>query len=174
MSPGILLSKCHYVDINIEFRFDDKYITKHAEYDVEEDEYEEEVSYSDNEIEVYDGYQTQYGRRVHRRLKPTGKKIRRVLTPALLQVPSISMTFQPTEHHESNVVTPFWQKIYLCPEDREELVANLISKHKLHSEQTDNIIQTLLPIICFVENSIRYSCNMCNLSYSFPVGVGGV
>ena len=96
--PGILLSKRQYMDITIKFKYDEKYIAENAEYDMEEDEYKEEMSYSDNEIEVYDGYQTRYGRRVHRRLKPTGKKIRRVLTRASLTVPSISMMFRPTHH----------------------------------------------------------------------------
>lgn len=92
--------------INIKFTFDEKYVQERTEHDAGIDE----ISYSDEDIEVFDGEKIIFARKVHRTPKATGS--------AKIVVPSVLLEFRPYKFHNiKKLKTPIWQKIYILPNE---------------------------------------------------------
>jgi hypothetical protein len=86
------MSYFYYTDIH--FRYDTHYIESNEIYEMME-EYKEEEQLSDNETEYFDGHNYFSGRRVNRKVVPTGTK-KKIIEEAKVIMPELQFTiFRP-------------------------------------------------------------------------------
>jgi hypothetical protein len=128
---GILLSRLPYHNVDIHFEFNPQYIRDNSTY-VEVDEYVEEIIESDELVEfrnpetneIYSGY------KIERVRKPTGKKVKELVSRPYLKFPDIEFELKPKVEELDRIETPFWQKLLITPKDTPwEYVQNQIDKY---------------------------------------------
>lgn len=106
------LSRSFFMSTKLEFRFGAEYLASHEEASEVEGSHEE-VTYSDSETEFYDGLNVVQGRRVHRRVVPTGSTVRVVTRDVDVVIPDVSLVVRPgaDRYDRGGAVVPLWEAV---------------------------------------------------------------
>jgi hypothetical protein len=172
---GIKLSKCSYMTVCLKFVFDSDYLLIHEEHEMVS-EYKEVETYSDEEYEIYDGYEYHIGRRVHRREEPTGNSVHHITKDVEVQLPDIKVVLvepvSPVFPISQDHVFPVWQTLTLPISDDPNQIQRLRDKFELmladdRFPDLDYAIASRQPFTGKVKNKLRYSYQMAGLWYTF-------
>jgi len=170
---GLPVSKVTYQYVDIDFEYDAEYIAENETFEMV-DEYNEEIELSDTEEEIYDECEDRYvwGTRVTRNQVPTGNKVRRVITPALVDVPEMLIDVVPaTTPFDTTTSLTVWQDLLIKPVfDDEEYFHRLVDKHKLHLPSGEDIKDAYNkgePFYAKVRNILRFGSGCAGFTYCF-------
>lgn len=172
ITQGLPLSKLRYHKVNLVFEYDEKFVEDNEEY-IMIDECIEEKTLSDSDEEFYDGVDYHYGRRVvGYNSVPTGRKIKEIIKPAIVEVPDIHIDIVvPTTPFDEPVSIPVWQKLLITKSDCPEYYfKTLVEKHKLHvstGEDINQLYNSDVPFHAKIQNHIRIQSGMGGLCYTF-------
>lgn len=172
LPEGLPLSKLIYHKVYLQFVYDEKYIEEHEE-SIMVDEYEEKPCLSDSEEEFYDGYEYRTGHRVESyELVPTGRKIKRIIEAAVVEVPEIHIDITPASSpFEIGVTVPVWQTLVINKKDfPEDYFKRLIEKHNIQASNGEDVNELYNKDVEFnvkLKNFIRVQSGMGGLYYSF-------
>jgi hypothetical protein len=172
LPDGLPLSKLIYHQVYFQFVYDEKYIEENEEYAMV-DEYEEKPCLSDSEEEFYDGYEYRRGHRVESyELVKTGRKIKKIIEAAVVEVPEIHIDITPASSpFQIEVDVPVWQTLVINKEDfPEDYFKKLIERHTVKVSTSENINELYNKDVEFsvkIKNFIRVLNGMGGLFYSF-------
>lgn len=150
----IYLTLATYMYTDIELVYDKKWLEQNEGY-AYEDEYIEAIEYGDD-IEIYDGYDYQFGKKVIRKKVPSGKQTRTITKSVELRAPQITVGIAYNESREKKLVS-VKQKIDLSTVDGAYM-------HRLISNHNMRIINDHYG---YVNNVIYYTGEIAGLKYSF-------
>lgn len=172
LPQGLPLSKLVYHNVNFIFEYDEKYIEENEEF-IMIDECIKEPVLSESEEEYYDGCDYHYGYRVlEYKSVPTGKKIKKVLEPVVVEVPEIQIDIVS---HKSpldvSVDIPVWQTILINKKDfPADYFKRLTEKYKVNAptgEDVNELYGRDVPFSAKFQNFIKIQGGMGGLMYAF-------
>jgi hypothetical protein len=172
LPEGLPLSKLIYHRVYLQFVYDEKYIEEHEE-SMMVDEYEEKPCLSYSEEEFYNGSEYHRGHRVEGyELVPTGRKIKRIIEAAVVEVPEIHIDITPASSpFDISVNVPVWQTLVINKKDFDEsYFKRLIERHTIHVSTGEDVNELYNKDVEFdvkIKNFIRVQSGMGGLYYSF-------
>ena len=172
LPEGLPLSKLIYHQVYLQFVYDDKYIEENED-SIMVDEYEEEPCLSDSEEEYYDGYEYRTGHRVVRYdLVPTGRMIKKVLEPAMVEIPEIHIDITPaSSSFDVSLEVPVWQTLVINKKDFDETYfKRLVEKHNIQAWTGEDVNELYNKDVEFnvkIKNYIRVQSGMGGLMYAY-------
>lgn len=152
----VYMSKAKYMYTDLVFVYEREWVKSREQYTMV-DEYTEEVTYGDEEVEIYDGYEYHTGQVVRRKAVPTGRKVREVTRGAMVTIPEVRIGIQESTG-EDPIEVEMRHEIDLKNVDAERR-AWLTSKYNL---EVDDDASTGV-----VDNRVRYHQGMAGLAYTF-------
>lgn len=171
-SLGLPTSKLTYQNVHLRFEYDGKYIEENEEF-IMEDEYRKERCLSDTEEEFFDGNGYVFGYRVkYYDYIPTGNKIRKVLQPAIVDIPEVHIVTAPKKTPiEQPINIPIWETLVIDKTTvDEEYFKRLIWKHGLHvttEEDINELYNKNVPFTAKIRNWIGISGGIGSKVYMF-------
>lgn len=157
-----------YTDIKLEYNA--KYVVSNSVVELV-DEYTEEIEYSNNEVEIYDGCDYHIGYLVSRKMVPTGRQIGKVIKGATVTLPQIRFGVSKSDKAKNKMFElPVWETITLNPKYDEAYIQHLLNNRYLQMKDGSSIadaIQTGLPFEAKVQNIIRFTCGIAGKAFVF-------
>lgn len=80
------MSKFYYTSLT--FNYNKEFVTQNERFEMV-DEYTKQVTFSDTELEYFDGEDYCFGLRVYRNMVPTGQKVRKIIKGAQVVIPRL-------------------------------------------------------------------------------------
>ena len=153
--PSFPTSLAYYMTKTLEFVYDNTNMEQQTFYDEEVDE----ISYSNEDVEIFDGSEFIFGKLVTRTKKTTGKQSCRYTF-----VPDVIVTVDDpvTEPKRECVDVPFWKAVQLRVSDNRWIVDRKIRVKKTLEGQEIHFIQEDGAYL--VEHFIRFSGGCCGVT----------
>lgn len=153
----IYLSLLPYMLVKIELIYNKEWLKEH-ETVVMEDDYTEEIDYKEI-VEIFDGYEYHTGQRVVRHQIPNGQKVRTIISPVEVMLPTVIF------HRQSPINHPFDKSLIQQVPFEIDLSDYTMDELKRYTEKYQ--LKRINSKMGILQNNVWYQGGMAGVKYVF-------